>query len=414
MILPFLLAGVIAGDPQATADEPQASGDLQAQVDELNRRLDLLSRELETREFAEEGILALDDPRSYGVSPTAARVYDSDGDVSIGGYGEVFYQNRAGSGDTADALRGVLYIGKRFDDRFVLNSEFEFEHAGTSGGGSSSIEFLYLDWLMRPSFNLRFGLLLVPMGLVNELHEPTTFLPAMRPVVEQRIIPSTWRENGIGAYGDLGPISYTAYVINGLDASGFSAGGLRGGRQKGSRAMADDLALVVAADYTARPGLVAGGSVYVGDSGQSQPGIGDAGTEIAEVHVDYRRGGWRVRALFAMARLDDVDALNAGLGLAGDDSVGEELRGGYLELGYDVLAAVTEETRASLTPFARYETLDTQASVPSGFASADANDEEILTFGVAFQPISSIIFKVDYEDRDQSTDRWNASIGYIF
>ena len=407
MILPFLLAGVLNG-------ETPTSGDIQAELDELHRRIDLLSQQLETQDFASQGIAALDAPRSFGVSPTAARVYDSDGSVSIGGYGEAFYQNRAGSGDNADSLRSVLYVGKRLGDSFVFNSEFEFEHGGTSGGGSTSAEFAYLDWLMRPEFNLRAGLLLVPMGIVNEMHEPTTFLPTQRPEVETRILPSTWRGNGVGAYGDLGPISYTTYIMNGFDAAGFSAQGLRGGRQKGSRALAEDLAIVVAADYTEKPGLVVGGSVYVGDSGQGQSALGDAGTQIAEAHVDYRRGGLRVRGLYAMAELDDVAQLNAGLGLAGSDSVGEELEGGYVELGYDVLAIVSEETRQSLSPFVRYEMFDTQAAVPAGFTSDVANDETIVTFGLSYQPTSSVVFKLDYEDRDRGIDRWHASVGYVF
>ena len=59
-------------------------------------------------------------------------------------------------------------------------------------------------------------------------------------MTERRIIPTTWRENGVGVLGSVGPFAYRAYLLNGLDATGFSPEGLRGGRQKGSRALASD------------------------------------------------------------------------------------------------------------------------------------------------------------------------------
>lgn len=394
-------------------DSPAQSA--QAQIDELSRRIDLLSAELETLGFDESLVAAMDSLRTRGISPTASRVYDSDGSVSIGGYGEAFYENQAGgNGDNSDSLRTVLYVGKRLGENFVFNSEIEFEHGGTSGGGSASAEFAYVDWLMKPSLNLRAGLLLVPMGIVNELHEPTTFLPVGRPRVEQRIMPSTWRENGVGAYGDVGGFSYTAYLVNGLDASGFSDAGLRGGRQKGSRALTEDVAFVLSVDYNEQPGLVIGGSAYFGDSGQGQAALGDAETTIGEVHVDYRREGWRARALYAMAKLDDVETLNAGLGLTGADSVGEELNGGYVEVGYDVMSVLDSESRQSLLPYLRYEQFDTQAAVPTAFASNPSNDETIVTLGVAYQPNSQVIFKAEYEDFDEGRDQWNLSVGYVF
>ena len=104
-----------------------------------------------------------------------------------------------------DALRTVLYVGNRFSDDWLLNTELEFEHgttdasSGTTDGeGSVSVEFAYLEHLVNENHAVRGGLLLVPMGLVNELHEPTVFLGARRPEVERLILPTTWRENGLG------------------------------------------------------------------------------------------------------------------------------------------------------------------------------------------------------------------------
>ena len=79
---------------------------------------------------------------------------------------------------------------------------------------------------------------LVPMGFVNEMHEPTVYFGAERPEVERLILPSTWRENGVGAFGTIADrFHYRVYLINGMDGQGFSSNGLRGGRQNGSRAI---------------------------------------------------------------------------------------------------------------------------------------------------------------------------------
>ena len=117
-------------------------------------------------------------------------------------------------------------MGYRFDDRFLFNAEIEIEHAN-----EISVEFAYVDYLLNDALTIRGGMVLVPLGLVNDFHEPTVFLGARRPQTERRIIPTTWRKNGVGVLGSAGPIAYRAYLLNGLDATGFSAQGLRGGRQ---------------------------------------------------------------------------------------------------------------------------------------------------------------------------------------
>ena len=119
-----------------------------------------------------------------------------------------------------------------------------------------------------PSMAAR-GLVLMPMGLVNELHEPTTFLGVRRPDVEDVIIPTTWREIGFGAYGTAGPLTYRGYMVNGLNAAGYSADeGIHEGSQEGSEALAKNWAFTGRVDFTALPGLLVGASVFTGDAGQ--------------------------------------------------------------------------------------------------------------------------------------------------
>jgi hypothetical protein len=301
-----------------------------------------------------------------------------------------------------------------------LNTELEWEHGSTGKKGEASVEFAYVDRLIRPEVNVRAGLVLVPMGLLNELHEPTVFLGARRTGIESAIIPTTWRESGVGLFGEVGGFSYRSYVVNGLDAAGFTAAGIRGGRQKGSQAKAEDFAWVGRLDWTATPGLLAGGSLYVGDSGQglADPAGGTVGasTRIFELHADWKWRGLELRGLYADADLGDVAGLNRALGLVGSQSVGEAMDGYYVQAGYDVLSGRGGDGR--LLPFARWETYDTQAAVPAGFARNPANDVDVLTLGIQWQPIDQVVVKADWQDVDNGAgtgvDQVNLALGWVF
>jgi hypothetical protein len=400
----------------------QEGGDA-GRLAELERRLEILAEEIEKMRIGEAAAAA--DESDYGLGPAASKIYRTERGLSIGGYGELLYQrfdderdNGTASGrtDEFDLLRGILYFGYKWNDRWLFNTEIEYEHAGEA----ISLEFAYLDYLWRPEANVRAGLVLIPMGFINELHEPTVFLGANRPQIERVIIPSTWRENGFGLFGEAGPVAYRTYIVNGFDARGFTAGGLRGGRQNGGQSKAEDFAWVGRLDFTGVPGLLVGGSAYVGNSGQdlTAPGGGsvDVGTTLLEAHLEWRWRGLELRALGVQADLDDVTALNAALGLTGNQSVGETLKGHYLQLGYDVLAGRGSER--ALIPYVRWEAFNTQDEVPAGFRANPANDIEILTAGFAFKPIEQLIFKVDYQDVDNEAgtgiDQFNALLGYVF
>ena len=390
-------------------------------IADLEKKVEALSMELENDQWS--GFAPPIVGGEFGMAPGASKVYQQDQGISIGGYGEGLYQNFEGDKtDQADFLRAVLYVGYKFNDQWVFNSEIEFEHASTSAEGSASAEFAYLDYLYDSAFNFRAGLLLVPVGIVNELHEPTTFLSAKRPTVENRLIPTTWRENGLGFFGDLGPVSYKTYVVNGLRGEKFSAKGLRGGRQKGSEALADDLAWVGRVDYQPTPGLSVGGSVYYGDSGQDLEI--DLTTLIYEGHVSWEWRGLDVKLLAVGVNLDDVAELNRAIGSDGGsipdgdvESVGEDMFGWYVQIGYDVLSNL-DMGEISLTPFVRYEEFDTQDSTPAGFATSGEFDVELVTVGLNYKPIDQVVFKADYQFEDTAagsgTDQFNLSMGYVF
>jgi len=413
---------------KAAVEELRALGLAEDRLAEIERRLGILAEEMEDLKVGEAAVKVSRDQTISGLGPAASKVYQKDQGVSIGGYGEALLEffddsrddgSESGAVDRFDFLRAVVYFGYKFSDRWIFNSEIEFEHASTSEGGSASVEFAYLDYLYRDGFNLRTGLVLIPMGWLNELHEPTVYLGAVRPRTENRIIPTTWRENGIGAYGAFGDFDYRTYVVNGLDASGFSAKGLRGGRQKGAKAKAEDFAWVGRLDYSGLPGLTAGLAGYIGNSGQDlEDSEGDSipvGTSIIDLHVEYRYRGLELRGLWARAEVDDVARLNEALGYTGNQSVGETLEGGYLQAGYDVLAG---RGKSSLTPYLRWEQINTQQEVPEGWSVNPANDEQLFTLGLAYQPIEQLIFKAEYQNIDNEAgtgvDQFNLSMGYIF
>jgi hypothetical protein len=412
----------------APAVTEAAPGDVEQRLTEVERRQEIQAAEIERLDIGAAAVEA--DGGLYGLGESASKVYRVEQGLSIGGYGEMLYESIDSSRDDGsdsnardrlDFLRAILYTGYKFGDDWIFNSELEFEHASTGSGGEVSVEFAYLDRLINPDVNARIGMVLVPMGLVNELHEPTLFLGAKRPDVERVIIPSTWRENGFGLFGEAGPVSYRTYMINGLRADGFSSAGLRSGRQKGALAFAEDFAWVGRLDYTATPGLLAGVSLYTGDSGQDlrHPSGSeiDATTTIWEGHVDWKWRGLQARALYAESSIDDVAELNQALGFTGSRSIGESLEGGYVQVGYDLFAHRGNDRR-SLTPYARWETFDTQAEVPAGFTRDPARDVESLTLGLALQPLDQIIFKLDYQDYDNEADtgvdQWNVAVGYLF
>jgi hypothetical protein len=414
----------IDADPiETTADpEPQTQS-----VDELRRRVDILAAEVEKLRSgeAETVELSADDQRALGLAPSAAATYRrrTEG-VSLAGYGEMLLENyaaenEAGTGNPPvtqfDFLRAILYAGYRFNDRFLFNSEIEVEHAR-----EIFVEFAYLDYLVNDHLSVRGGMLLVPLGLVNEFHEPTVYLGAKRSETEQRILPTTWRENGAGVVGSFRQFSYRAYVVNGLNASGFTSAGLRGGRQRGIQARAANMAFAGRLDMTPVPGIFAGLGVYHGGSGQDSIVVNgsrlDVDNTIVEAHGQAQLRGFDLRALYARASVDEAGALSTFLKLPATAGVAERMQGGYVQAGYNVLSQTS--SRIAVIPFVRFEKVDTQDRVPAGFTRDLSRDGRFTSLGVELKPIPNIVVKTDYQwisnAADTGRNQFNVNLGYAF
>ncbi len=433
-------AGPALAQPAAGGSDAALSQE--DRIAELERTVETLVEEL-ARTRAE--VAVPEDSASlssqWGYGPAASKVYERDRGLSIGGYGEGFYRtyvgDESGTSDRADMLRAVLYAGYRFNEHIVFNSEIEFEHASTEAtvtndeGGSVSVEFAALDFFWRPALNFRTGLVLVPMGFLNLVHEPPFFYGVNRPDVERALIPSTWRENGAGIFGKLGEtVDYTVYAVNGMNAQGFDAGGIRGGRQNGSEALAEDLAFVGRVDWTPMPELLVGASVYAGNSGQDQriSLVAGGSTELPstptvlwDVHAQYQARGLHLRGLFTMTHIGDAGSLTRKLQAADSDftdAVARGLLGGYGEVAYDVLPWLFPGTERTLAPFYRFEWYDTQWNMPSGFSADRSKEIMVHTVGLQFEPIPNVVLKADYRNRSaqrgQIADEVNLGFGFAF
>ncbi|WP_257313259.1 TonB-dependent receptor [Geothrix fuzhouensis] len=416
-----LLAAPVFAQEKPDTKKPSSADQ---RIAELERRLDAMSRELETQKTGSV-MPAVPDEGRFGMAPSASKVYAVPSGLSIGGYGELLYQGKAatlqdgthvGSEKTADALRMVLYTGYKFSDRIVFNSEIEFEHGGYSDEhpeGEAIAEFYYLDFLLTKALNIRAGQMLVPMGFINELHEPPAFLGARRPQVEQTLIPSTWHEIGVGVHGDLpGNLSYRVYLMNGLQGSRFNAEGIADGRQDGNKANAQSLAWTGRLDWTPLPGVLVGGSFYTGNSNQTGTGAALT-TTVWDAHAEYRAQGLQVRGLYS--RATNTAAAVAALNAADPArEVGTRQWGGYLEVGYDLLRGA----RQALIPYVRYERLDAQQQVVAGVFADGSQDRNLLTTGVAYKPIPQVAVKADWT-RDENRahtgrDQFSLALGYTF
>jgi len=397
-------------------------------VKNLERKTDILSQEVEKLRtnlaIPEEKALK----SAYGLGPAASKVYQVGKGLSIGGYGEAHYQNivsdKGDAKNSADFERLVAYIGYKFTDRILFNSEIEFEHGTTGEGaeekGEVSVEFAALDFFIDPMVNARAGLVLMPMGFINQIHEPPFYFGNNRPVVERQIIPSTWREIGVGLFGAITPeLTYTTYVINGLDAQGFQSTGIREGRQGGSQALAENLGYVARMDYTpdALPGVTVGGSAYLGNSGQDLEYAGqkpNVFTQLYEAHVQWKYRGLEFRTLGSWGHINDAATLSAAKG----ETIGSQNYGWYTEVGYDILPWLFKDTAQYLAPWFRYEKYNTIASAPEGFAGVPYLNQQAFEVGLQYKPIPQVVIKADYRNFSAAEgsvpDDFNLGLGFVY
>jgi hypothetical protein len=325
--------------------------------------------------------------------------------TTVGGYGEVHYNNPSGpdSPGIINVARFVVFLSHQFNEKIAFRSEVEVEdtkiEAGHDNAGEVSVEQVYLDYQLSPAATVRAGLLLAPIGIINETHEPTTFNGVDRPAFDHDVLPTTWRDLGVGMVGNLGSsgLSYRAYLVNGLVASGFTAEeGIRSGRQEGQLASFANPSLTGRLEW-ARPGLRVGGSFWYGGSAAQDPALGtgtfDNAVALVSADARYDVGPFMFRGVVANISIADAEAINA----AFTSQVGSRIAGGYLEGAYDILSALAPQSAQRLNAFIRHERYNTQAGVPNGVTRDDALARRVTTFGLTYKPLYNVAFKGDYQ-----------------
>jgi hypothetical protein len=409
VLKPSLLALAIATLPMAasgaeempTMEEMwQIIQDQQRQISELKNGAQITEVKVEATADALEQVVSSD-------NSTLSKLTEK---TTFCVYGELHYNNLenqldGGSSDKneLDLHRFVLFFGHQFADDLRFYSELEVEHGISGEGqvGEVEIEQAFIEWDYAESHRAKGGVFLIPVGIINETHEPDSFYGVERNSVEKNIIPATWWEGGAALTGEIAPgLSYDAAATSGLflDDGEYK---IRDGRQKTGKAKADDFAYTGRVKYTGVRGLELATTVqYQSDLLQSEiqsSGAADVDAVLFEAHANYRAGPFALRALYANWDIDEaLDLTKSGA---------SEQTGWYIEPSY----RLTE----NLGLFARYSEWDNQA--------ADSGDTEYgqTDIGVNYWLHDNVVLKFDYQDQDAPAgkdefDGFNLGIGWSY
>jgi hypothetical protein len=315
--------------------------------------------------------------------------------VSIGGYAQIDYNEPDGSAPgKLDVHRMVMFLGYKFNEKVSFMSEIEYEHVS-----EVYVEQAYLKYKANENFNVLAGLMLVPMGIINEFHEPTTFYGVERPNVDNYIVPTTWREIGVGFSGKIDNVSlkYQAYLFNGFKSYAAGAGILRGtdgfrkGRQKGAESVVNSPNLSAKLDYYGITGLRLGLSGYFGKTQTDNSAIEGSTVGISMIGFDarYKFNNLELRGQYIHTNLTDTEDYNL---LTGKD-LGSEMFGLYGEVAYSFDLKGVEK----LTPFLRYEKHNTHSETAGILVANDAFDRDEIIFGLNYKVANGAAFKIDYQ-----------------
>jgi hypothetical protein len=327
--------------------------------------------------------------------------------TKIGGYGNAFYQNNSRLETSKINLeRFVIFTGHKFNDKISIFSEVEIEDAkvvGGQSGGEVSVEQAYLKFNLNANQYIVAGLFIPRIGILNENHLPNTFNGNERNYVETLIIPATWRELGIGLYGNLNglPINYSIGLVNGLSSAMFEHGsGLQGGRFEGRDASANNLAVTAAlqfykSNFKAQVSGYYGGSVGVNKRKADSLGVtsGIFGTPVAlgEADVQYSNSGFSVKVLGAIVSIPDASTINR----AYANNTPQTEYGAYAEIGYDLFHLMSKPHEKQLIIFVRDEKLDMNASIPSNGVTDETLNQNYVVAGFNYLPIRNVSIKAD-------------------
>ena len=331
---------------------------------------------------------------------------------TLSGYGELHYNvvepENGKTSKTFDFHRFVIFYGFQWNDKWSFKSEFEVEHNVVEGNkGKVALEQAYLNFHYADYLGFQAGVLLVPAGIVNEIHEPPTFFGVERPKYHSSIIPTTWSANGVSVYGMYKGLNYRFAAMEGMNADGITAkNGIRGARYNGHYGDGHNLMFNARLDYTNIPGFMFGASATFNRA----RGVNVIPWNLLEFHAKYEANN-----LYSVFEIGNISY---------SDFDVERSFGYYFDLGYNVASFLDWETK--VIPFARLSNYNTAASIKTGALDSDGSalttdkyNQNRWMVGLSVKPIDEIVIKFDYaQDKNKASDTkttfWNIGFGYFF
>ena len=327
--------------------------------------------------------------------------------TTIGGYGNAFYmRNLNEKYSTVNLQRFVLFTGHKFNNQISFFSELEVEDAKVSGGkegGEVALEQCYLKFNLNSNNYIVAGLYIPRIGILNENHLPNTFNGNERTQVETFILPSTWRELGIGYYGNLEqlPLSYSVALVNGLNSASFEHGSvIREGRFEGRNASANNLAVTASVqlyigNLKAQVAGYYGGTVGLApkeaDSLKLNSGIFGTPVMIGEADIQYETRGFSVRILGSVISIPDASDINR----AYANNTPQYAYGAYAEIAYNIFESMKQIQEQKMILFVRCEKLNMNAKIPNNGITDGTLNQQHIVLGLDYLPIKNVAIKMD-------------------
>ena len=401
---------------------------------ELARKLDQLAAELATvkaqlAQLQQQRAAAPQDPAPAApvaaAAPATAPAGRAEPATVLTSYGEINYNRptKASENAQADLRRFVLGYQHRFDAKTKVVTELEVEHSVSSSGdpGEVAIEQAYVEHQIHPNWSLRGGLFLMPVGLLNETHEPTAFYGVERNFVETAIIPTTWREGGVQFVGNLdNGLTLQGGISTGFDLTKWDATSTEGAEsplgaihQELALAKARDLSVFGALNWRGLPGLLVGGSLFTGGATHGQAAA-SARVTLWDLHARWTPGRWDLAALYGRGSISNTAALNAAL-VGNPTLIPKSFDGWYAQAAYKLWS----RDDYALAPFARLEQFNTAksfADLGPGLTPTAAPTEQVVTLGANLQIAQGIVVKADVQRFRENKDanRFNLGLGWSF
>ena len=373
------------------------------------------------------------------IQNSAQKIMANDSKLVIGAYGEVHYNQKIDKNKRyngiLDVHRLVLLTGYKFNRKLQFISEIEFEHVK-----EVYVEQAFMQYKLSPWLNFRAGLMLIPVGLINEYHEPTVFHGVERPLIDKYIVPSTWREIGLGFNGTFidASLNYQLYLVNGFNGYNGEAklngkNGLRKGRQKGAESYISSPSVTAKLNYFGFSNLKFGLSAYVGRTqstlfdginrnDEAIIALADSSTvgiRLVGFDARYQKNGLQLKGQFYYAAITNSGAYNMFTAQDGVyNDLGSALMGNYIEAAYDVFST-KNSIKQALIPFIRYSYLNTHFDTSGAIDKNAGFEKQIVTCGISYFPSKGVVLKSDVQfvkatNQDNFESTFNAGVGIMF